>query len=273
MSTETEIIDLPAHIPISARRTTCAGKNDKLGWVDGFSTTIDGVTVGVRCNDAALLTRLRGLLPAWHQPSSERAVDVLLSFLVGRQSQHAGVRHYHLVYLHWNRVARTMELDEALQAFQDTVLPEVAARAREPLYLQGNVVQIDGKPLLVVGDPGATEPVVEALAQQGRRLMPPGQQYVAVTESTQIRTSGGEVFTPKIMLLVDPASRRRLKPEAVTAGASVLHLMRHAPSFVSKPQDSLPILTRLAAGVQSYQGAYQKPETALALARRRPRSR
>lgn len=105
-------------IPYFAVRSSCAEKNDKLGWTCGFSIQLDDIVMGVRCNDENVLSKLKSLLQTEGTPSEEREVGWLVSFRVGQDSSRKGTKNYHIVYQNWTRMARTLDLDEALLAFQ-----------------------------------------------------------------------------------------------------------------------------------------------------------
>lgn len=110
-------------IPQNRTRTACAEKHDKLGWAAGFSLQLGEQTLGIRCNDAEFIERLRGYLPAWLPDiEPQQAVDHLVSFRLGGAGKRKGTRHFHLVYDGWTKMGRTENLEEALACFSETVL-------------------------------------------------------------------------------------------------------------------------------------------------------
>src|SRR5437773_6676944 len=115
-------------------------KIDRLGWAAGMSFASYGLALGVRTNDPLLVGRLAAHLPYGWRPSDAREVDTLFSFWSGGAGERPGVRRYHLVYSDAERVARTVDLDEAIEVFDGEVRLHVAALARRRVFVHAGVV-------------------------------------------------------------------------------------------------------------------------------------
>jgi hypothetical protein len=151
-------------IPIEKQRTKCADKNDRLGWTCGFVIRIGEGTVGVRTNDPAMLETLRGLLPQAGEPCPDQEVDVLLSFLVGgyNKASRKGQKHYHLVYESFQRRARTLELQDALDTFRDVAHSLLSF---DRIYFRSVTAQIGTTICHLVGKDLRTDAVLSALKE------------------------------------------------------------------------------------------------------------
>jgi hypothetical protein len=116
-------------------------KIDRLGWADGGCFRSYGWTIGVRSNDSAILDRLKERLPPGWEPTEGPVVQHLYSFRVGGETK-PGVRAYSLVYAGLGRIARTMDVDEALDVFESDLqitMPDLAGRGRSLARLLGGL--------------------------------------------------------------------------------------------------------------------------------------
>src|SRR5262245_39318390 len=93
-------------------------KIDRLGWAAGLSIYTYGLRVGVRVNRPEVLPRLEERLsPGW-EPGCSPFVDYLFSLKVGGARGGGRVREYTLLYGGLTKLARTMDLDEALDVLE-----------------------------------------------------------------------------------------------------------------------------------------------------------
>jgi hypothetical protein len=181
--------ELLNHLPRSRHRTPCADKNDKLGWTHGLSVRWSGLTIGLRCNCAEVLPELQTALPADALPCQERESDLLLSVIRGGEAG-KGRRNYHLVYDHWNRVARTMDWAGAMAAFRNSLDQSRAFLAQEHTLMDCLRTQLDGSSLVICPSPKAREQILQAYPESERwidmqSLRDPSQVLLVVDEATQ----------------------------------------------------------------------------------------
>lgn len=126
-------------------------KIDRLGWAAGFSGYAYGLCVGVRVNRADVLDRVKECLPVGWEPCNEPHVDYLVSFQVGGPSANPKVRKYHLVYGGLERLARTLDMDEALDELERGLHLHLADHARNRVFVHAGVVGWRGRAILIVG--------------------------------------------------------------------------------------------------------------------------
>src|SRR5262249_36872029 len=109
-------------------------KIDRLGWAAGVSFVSHGVRFGVRVNEPGVLPAVRDRLPPGWKPAASSVVEGLYSLRVAGSGARAGVRHFNLLYAGNARVARALDLDEVLQALEESLDASVAALARRRVF-------------------------------------------------------------------------------------------------------------------------------------------
>lgn len=125
---------------------------DRLGWTAGLAFTAYGASVGIRTNDAAAMAQLHTVLPPAWTPVDGPVVDSLFSVWVAPPATGKGRRNYHLVYSAAGRVARTLDLAEALARLEDALRITVAYWARkEYLFVHAGVVGWQGRAIVLPG--------------------------------------------------------------------------------------------------------------------------
>lgn len=157
---------LQASIPYFAVRSSCAEKNDRLGWQAGSSWQLDDIVMGLRCNDPDELPLLEGLLPDWGQRVEQSEVGWLASHWKGQASSRKGTKNYHLVYQNWTRTSRTLDLQQSHLEFQRLVL-EFLLNSGKPiarLFLPGVALRSpQGNTLALVPEEGRPLPPLASL--------------------------------------------------------------------------------------------------------------
>src|SRR5438270_1934455 len=123
----------------------------RLGWAAGFSFSAYGVRAGVRVSDAAVVARLFELLPPGWKISRAAAVERLYSLATGGACARPGVRRYILLYGDAERLARTLDLTEALDALESDLKLYVAEAARRRVFVHAGVVGWRGRAILIPG--------------------------------------------------------------------------------------------------------------------------
>ncbi|MCA9793550.1 MAG: hypothetical protein KC910_17185 [Candidatus Eremiobacteraeota bacterium] len=247
---------LAEHIPINKQRTSCAEKNDKLGWKSGFAVEYYGMTLGVRTNNPDRLDHLRTMLPEGCKPTDVREVDVLLSFIEGKSAKRKGVKNFHIVYDAWSRIARTMDFDEALATFESGLRLRLATHCPERLFLTCPVVNWKGKAVFVLGQSGSgVSTLVEALTQAGGELF---SQEFGLIDSEGMVCSFDEPtrrpIEPGLILLPRYEEGRQFRPARLSAGKAALELFVRVPSAQLNPARALGRLALLAGAAPAFRG-------------------
>jgi hypothetical protein len=235
-----------------------------------------GARVGVRVTEASALDRVREHLPPACRPARSLVVDDLYSLVVGADAPDAGVRRYHLLYVGASRLARSLELDEVLDALTDDMEHTVALGARRRVFVKAGVVGWRGRALVLLGEAGTgTTSLVTALVRAGATYL--SDRYAvfdargrAHPYPTAIRSHLGDdahaappFMTPDVDAGTMPltvgaivASRyvagAGWRARALTPGQTVLALLARSVSAAARPGFALRVLHAAAAGSRSY---------------------
>src|SRR5688572_29641052 len=125
-------------LPRLPKSNPCVQKLDRLPWCAGFSFVAHGRCFGVRSNDPSLLAQIRRRLPPGAKRCQRRVVDRLYSVIGGDGASPAGgrgVRRFHLLYVNALRLARTMDVEEILDAFDWMIELDVATGASHHVFV------------------------------------------------------------------------------------------------------------------------------------------
>src|SRR5260221_5508655 len=126
-------------------------KVDRLGWAAGLSFVSYGRSIGVRVSSPEILARVERLLPPGWTRSPSPIVKRLYSLFVGGDGPRPGVRRLHLAYANTLRIARTANLDLALEALESDLRLYVAERARRRVFVHAGVVGWRGRAIVIPG--------------------------------------------------------------------------------------------------------------------------
>lgn len=142
-------------------------KIDRLGWAAGLALTSYGVRVGIRVNRPEALTTLQEYLPPGWKATTRLVVERLYSIIIGGQSARPGVKSFNLLYADAARIARSLNLDEVLQRFEDDCKLFVAEAARSRVFVHAGVVGWKGRAIVIPGRSftGKTTLVAELVRQ------------------------------------------------------------------------------------------------------------
>lgn len=126
-------------------------KLDRLGWAAARRFTSYGVRLGLRVTDASVLSRAQGRLPAGAQVTAPGIVDRLYSIVIGGRGSRPGVRRFHVVWADERPLARTLDLNAALDALETDVERFVAEAARGYAFVHAGVVAWDDRAVVIPG--------------------------------------------------------------------------------------------------------------------------
>jgi hypothetical protein len=224
--------ELPSHLPLNRYRTPCADKNDKLGWKHGLTVRWSGVTIGLRCNHPDILPLMQAALPSDAVLCEERESDLLMSMIQGGDAG-KGRKNYHIVYNGWDRVARTMDWDEAITAFKESLNHYMAMMAHEHTLLSCLQTDLHGRSVMICPSPSTREQVVATF--------PEAKSWVNIHQSQDC---------PKVVLVVDDSVEDF--SEGLSPGQVALELLRFASATRMQPQRVIAEAAELAKELEMY---------------------
>jgi hypothetical protein len=126
-------------------------KMDRLGWAAGISFSTYGLLAGVRVSDRAVLGRVAERLPPGWAPAPSPCVRLLYSLKVGGTDPRRNTRSYHLLYVGLQRLARTMDLDLALEELESHLQWQVAEHAPNRVLVHAGAVGWRGRAIVLPG--------------------------------------------------------------------------------------------------------------------------
>jgi hypothetical protein len=185
-------------------------KIDRLGWAAGVSALTFGLRLGVRTNDATIVERLeKAMPPGWRRAESPFA-DILYSLRVGAAPE-GRVRNYHLLYFGMERLARTMDLDFALNVFEEHLQPRIALLASKFVFVHAGVVGWRGQAIVIPGYSRAGKSTLVA------ELLKLGATYAS--DEYAVLDGEGNVHPFARPLSLRQSEGPPLRPEATSLGA------------------------------------------------------
>jgi hypothetical protein len=242
-----------------------------------------------------MLDSVRAHLPPGWRPAATQVVDTLYSLVSGGGSDNTRVRRFHLLYVGAGRLARTMDVEELLDAFESDVHFRVALTARRYIFVHAGVVGWHGRAIVMPGfsTKGKTT-LVQALVRAGAtyysdefaildargRVHPYAKRlHVRGADGEQRRkvaaeALGGRVGTKPLPIgLVAIAEYRETaqwRPRVLSPSEGVLAMLGHTVLARVRPRLALEALERIASSgaivLKGKRGDAQ--ETAAALLRR-----
>ena len=264
----------------------CWERLDRLGWAAGIAFDSHGARLGVRVSDPTVLGRISGLLPPGWQPAPSPIVEGLYSLKVAAPGERPGVRHYHLLYQGVERIARTQDLDEALAALESDLHGQVAARAKDRLFVHAGVVGWRGRAIVLpgrsfTGKTSLTAALVRAGADyysdeyavfddEGRVHPYPRPLSLRREDGTPggrctAEDLGGRAGGPALPvgLIVAARHRRgsRFRPRPISPGQALMELLDNTVAAREQPRRSLETLSK-AAAAPAFRGRRGEAEAA-----------
>jgi hypothetical protein len=212
-------------------------KIDRLGWAAGVSFVSYGRRIGVRTNDPAVLPRIESLLPPGWRRSPSSVVGRLYSVFVGGAGARAGVRRFHLAYANTFRMARTVDLDVALAAFESDMRLYIAERARRRVFVHAGVV-----------------------AWRGRAIVIPGRSFSGKSRLVAALVRAGATYYSDEYAVFDDRGRVHPFPSPLSLrGEDGAPATRHAPESLGAAVGTAPLPVGLVAVSQYRSGARWRP--------------
>ena len=217
---------------------------------------------------------MRRLPPGW-TPARTRRVERLYSLIVGGPTGARGIRRLHLVYVDEVRLARSLELDDVLHAFESDLALYVAEHARGRLFLHAGVVGWGDRAIVI---PGAS---MSGKSRLVAALLEAGATYYS--DEYAVLDGRGRVHAyPRALSLRDGASpppaastRRRARlaplpvglvvvtryragarwrPRALSPGRAGIEMLTHAVAARRRPAAALRVLARALSSARAWKG-------------------
>ncbi len=229
--------------------------------------------VGVRVNNPEALRLVQDYFPPGWKPSSSTIVERLYSFVYssGGEAQPRGVRRFNLLYRDIGRLARTRNLEEALEMFESDLQMHVATEAPRRVFVHAGVVGWKGQAILVPGRSysGKTTLIAElikagaiyysdeyaVLDAQGRVHPYPRPLQIREGETGKqqrypVEKLGGRAgvkpLPVKLVIVSQYKPGAKWRPRALSAGQGVLELLNQTVSARTQPGKAFAALQQVA---------------------------
>ena len=254
-------------------------KVDRLGWAVGFSLKSYGMRIGVRSNNPAALARVLEILPGEWEKADLPVVDRIYSILVGGTSARANVRRFNLLYGDHLRLARALDLDSVLEAFDSDLRLFIAEFARHRVFVHAGVVGWKGRAIVIPGRSysgkstlvaelvraGATYYSDEYAVFDTRGRVHPFSKPIELREEGEYKQSkiditdlggraGTKPLTVGLVLMTQFKDGANWRPRKLTAGKAVLELLFNTVSARRDPEKALATLQRVTTEAEVWKG-------------------
>lgn len=288
---------VPAVMPRLATTSTGMEKIDRLGWAAGIAVTTYGRRIGVRANTLEALERAIACLPPAWETADSPVVDRLYSVVLGPESAPGACsRHFSMVYGEAARLARSLNREEVIEAFDSALNLDVAEWARGCLFVHAGVVGWQGQAIVLPGPSHAGKStLVAALLRAGatyysdefavfdaagrvypfpRRLSlrgAPGARPRRVTSADLGAIAGTGPLPVGLVALARYKPGARWRPRTRTVGQGVLDLLSNTVAARREPALACATLGRVASQARVVMGTRgEAGETAMRLLRMAP---
>ncbi len=259
-------------------------KIDRLGWKAGISFVSYGLRIGIRVNEPAVLPRLLERLPPAWQPAASPVVRQVYSLFVGGAGTRPGVRRFHLAYGGPIRLARTMELDDAIDRLESDLRLYVALWAHRRVFVHAGVVGWKEKAIVLPGPShSGKSSLVAALIRSGATyysdeyavldargrvhpypaplsLRTPGERPVRQAPTALASPAALKPLTVGLVAVSQYRPRSQWRPQSLTRGQGILALLANTVPARLKPAMALSTLRRAISHAPILKGARGEAE-------------
>ncbi len=237
-----------------------------------MAATAYGVRFGVRVSEEGALRLLTERLPPGWRRASSTSVDRIFSLVVGGEGHGRGLRRLSLLYAEASCVARSRDLEHALERFESALQLYVAEHSPRRVFVHAGVVGWRGRAVVIPGrSMSGKTTLVSELVRAGavyysdeyavfdsRGLVHPYARPLAVREGggprqtrRPVESFGGHAGRGALAVGLVLASRyergARWRPRPLSAGEAVLEMLSHTVPARAGPRRALSALSKAAA--------------------------
>lgn len=266
------------------------GKIDRLVWAASISVLVHGVRLGIRANNVAALNYLLSLLPAGWKVSSRPIVQrlysvVLPQFDIPSLQKSTSLRRFNLLYGDHLRVARSIVMEDVIDAFKTDVQMFVAEYAPHRVFVHAGVVGWKGRAIVIPGRSFSGKSTLTAalvragatyysdeyavLDKQGR--VHPYHKPISLRKENSYQSTdypleifGGRAGVKPLKMGLVISSRfqadSQWRPRPLSAGRGVLIMLENTVSARRAPQIALATLQRAIGNAAILQGTRGEAE-------------
>ena len=255
-------------------------KIDRLVWAEGLSFISYGVRIGIRANKPGILDKFLPVLPPGWKRSSSPVVERMYSVIAGGQGPRPHIRLLNIIYSGAFRLARTADLQMAIDAFESDLQLYVAEMSPRRVFVHAGVVGWRGQAVIIPGRSFSgkstlTAELVKAgatyysdeyavLDEQGRvhhYARPIGiREHGEFEKATKyaVETLGGrpgsKPLPVKLVLVSKYKPGARWRPRELSAGEGALALLANTVSARREPENALTALNHAVSDATVLKG-------------------
>jgi hypothetical protein len=245
-----------------------------------------GLKIGFRVNRPDLLSRVETILPPGAERHDFETVEQLYS-LYSPLAPRPGMRQFHLAYAAGLRIARTLDLDEAVAELDGYLRLYVAAYARRRIFVHAGVVGWRGGAILLPGRSLAGKStLVAALVRAGATYY--SDEYAVLDERGRVHpyarplalradrgaraqpvevgalggTAGTDPLPVRLVVTTHFAEGARFRPRSQSSGQLMLALLDNTVPARHAAARSLHTLRAVAGSAVGLQGKRGEAEAA-----------
>ena len=253
---------------------------DRLGWTVGMAVASQGVKVGIRANRADALERIAEQLPDGWKPARSPVVDMMYSISAHDNAPNSRIQHFNLLFAGAQKLARTLDFNELVDAFNRDLPISVAATSTRRLFVRAGVVGWKGRAIIIPGDSGTGKTrLIQALVEAGASYY--SDEFAVLDRNGRVHPYAiaveikrGDAAGPTripvtrmgwavgkrplpvgLILLSQYKQRAAFRPASATSGEAVLALLANCFSPLREPDALLSLFAEVAAGATILKGS------------------
>ncbi len=244
-------------------------KLENLRWTNFLAFTCYGARIGVRTNQASVLSQLQNALPPHSKISHNTKTDWLYSFWIAPPTR-SGRKPFHVLYSNDEQSARLRDIDSLVMTFEREVQLAVAQKARRKVFVHAGVVGWQGRAILIPAKSySGKSTLVHALVRAGATYysdefavldeygrVHPFARHLALRDATRANrkisfdelggTIGKRPLPIGTILVTKFRERAKWRPQTLSPGLGALELLGNCVVARSGNPFVLEVLTRVA---------------------------
>ncbi len=230
---------------------------DRLGWAAGRTVAPLGTPIGIRVAREEDLAEVDAVLSRRRWKTLElETVSFLYSLKLGGE-RGRGRRDFSLLYLNAARLERTLDREELLSKFQESLEQFALYSASQTVALSGALVSVNSRLVLfpTLGGSGLTT-LLAGLGQIAS-LEVLAEHYLCLHQDGSVQgfPIQGEAVGPEVVVLTEYSPKvKAFRPKRLSPGSTALNLFSFSVNASRDPELALKRLTNLAQNCLCYQG-------------------